>query len=231
MDIANNNLARLFEFNGMGIYFTESMRSTLIIAVALIIFAIIVRIKLRGFKEIPEGKFQNIVETLVDMLSNFTKGALGEKLEPLGAYFFGVFVFIIVANYSGLIPGFRPPTTDLAVTAPLALSTFVLIHFHGMRLQKGKYFKEYLSPFPLFLPLNILAELARPLSLGLRLFGNILGGLIIINLMYGMMPFVARFFTPIVAHGMFDLFAGFLQAFVFTMLSMTFIRVKSDKTE
>ena len=228
IDIANKNIMFLFDFNGTAIYLTETMRNTFIVSVVLIIGALIIRARLKTFTEVPTGKLQNTVEAMIEMLSNFTKNALGEKLEFLGAYFFGVFVFIIVANYSGLLPWFRSPTTDLAVTAPLALSTFVLIHFHGMRTRKGKYFKEYLSPFPLFLPLNILGEFARPLSLALRLFGNILGGLIIIELMYGMMPFIARFLTPIIAHGFFDLFAGFLQAFVFTMLSMTFIRVKSE---
>jgi F-type H+-transporting ATPase subunit a len=229
IDIANKNLARLFEVNGTAVHLTESMVATWIVMAILIIFAVIVRIKIKKFTEVPTGKFQNAVEALVEMLSSFTKNALGEKLEFLGAYFFGAFVFIILSNYIGLIPGVRSPTTDLATTAPLAVSTFILIHFNGMRFRKGKYFKEYLSPFPVFLPLNILGECARPLSLALRLFGNILGGLIIIELMYGMMPIAAQFLTPIIAHGFFDLFAGFLQAFVFTMLSMTFIRVKATE--
>lgn len=220
----------LFEWNGTAVYITETMRTTWVISAVLIALAIIVRIKLKKFKEVPSG-FQNAIEALVEMLSNFTKTALGEKLEFLGAYFFGVFVFIIVANYSGLFPGVRAPTADLATTMPLAIMSFVLIHFCGIRMRKGKYFKEYLSPFFLFLPLNILSELARPLSLGLRIFGNILGGLIIMEIMYSMLPMAARFILPNIGHAMFDLFAGFLQAFVFTMLSMTFIRVKASESD
>ena len=230
MDIVNSNLLFLFEWNGVRIYITESMRTLWIVSALMIAFAVIVRVKLKKFKEIPSG-FQNAVEALVEMMGGVTKGALGEKLEFLGPYFFGVFIFILVSNYIGLVPGLRPPTSDLATTMPLAIMSFILIHFCGMKMRKGSYFKEYLSPFPLFLPLNILGELARPLSLGLRLFGNILGGLIIIQVMYTMLPTAARFVLPNVGHALFDLFAGFLQAFVFIMLSMTFIRVKSSESE
>jgi len=164
---------------------------------------------------------------LVEMLGNLTKGALGEKLAFLGPYFFGVFVFVLVSNYIGLIPGLRSPTSDLATTLPLAVMSFCIIHYCAIKMRKGAYFKSYLSPVFVFLPLNILGELAVPLSLALRLFGNILSGIILIQIMYSMLPVVARFVLPNVAHGMFDLFAGFLQAFVFVMLSMTFVQVKS----
>ena len=136
--------------------------------------------------------------------------------------------FILFSNYSGMIlPWIRPPTTDLATTVPLALSTFMLIHIMGIKMQGKKYFKAYLEPNFLFLPINIIGELAKPFSLSFRLFGNILGGLIILELMYSMLPFVMRFILPNIGHIYFDLFAGALQAFVFTMLSLTFIHQKA----
>jgi F-type H+-transporting ATPase subunit a len=210
------------------------MLGTLIVSAILVVFAVIVRVKLKNFKEVPETGFQNAVEAMVDIFGNFAKGALGEKLEFLGSYFFGVFAFILVSNYSGLIgqaffiSGYmKPPTSDLATTLPLALTTFVLIHFFGIKYRKGAYFKEYLSPFFIFLPFNILGQFAKPISLAFRLFGNLLGGIIILEIMYNMLPVVVRFVLPDIAHGFFDVFVGALQAFVFTMLSMTFITVMS----
>lgn len=229
MDIVNNNRALLFELNGVPLYLTDSMFATWIVSAVLIVFAVIVRIKLRKFKKVPSG-FQNAVEALVELVGNLTKSVLGEKLEFLGAYFFGVFVFIIAANYSGIF-GLRPPTTDLATNLSLALGTFFLIHYHGIRMRKLDYVKDYFSPFFLFLPFNILGQLGKPVSLSFRLFGNILGGFIILEVMYSMLPVVARFFLPAIGHVFFDLFGGFLQAFVFTMLSMTFVQVMAEKPE
>ena len=223
MSIINDNIALLFEINGVPLYLTQSMLATWIIGAVLITFAIIVRIKLKRFKKVPSG-FQNVIEALVELVGNLTKSVLGEKLEFLGAYFFGVFIFILTANYSGLF-FMRPPTAYLATNIPLALGTFFLIHYHGARIRKLDYVKDYFSPFFLFLPFNILGQFSKPISLSFRLFGNILGGYIILEVMYSMMPIALRFFLPVVAHVFFDLFGGFLQAFVFIMLSMTFVQV------
>jgi F-type H+-transporting ATPase subunit a len=97
----------------------------------------------------------------------------------------------------------------------------------GIKTQGKKYFKGYLHPNPIFLPINLIGEFAKPLSLSFRLFGNILGGLIILQLMYSMLPLAFRFVLPNIGHIYFDLFAGALQAFVFTMLSLTFIYQKA----
>ena len=206
---------------------TETLLATWVVMGALIIFAVIVRIRIKHFKDVPSG-LQNVVEMAAEAINNLVKSTMGEKFEFMSGYFFSIFAFILVSNYSGLIlPMLRPPTTDLATTIPLALSTFLIIHFMGMRMRGKKYFKAYLEPIPLFLPLNIIGEFAKPLSLSFRLFGNILGGLIILELMYSMLPLAFRFILPGIGHIYFDLFAGALQAFVFTMLSLTFIYQKA----
>ena len=224
--IENRNLMLLFEIAGVEIYLTETMLATWIISIALILFAVVVRIKVKSFKDIPTG-FQNILEIAVESMDNLVKTTVGEGLDFLSGYFFCVFAFILISNYSGLF-GLRPPTSDLATTIPLALSTFVLIHVLGASAQKGEYFKQYLSPHPLFLPMNIIGEFAKPVSLAFRLFGNILGGVIILEFVYTMLPMALRFVLPDVIHAYFDLFAGTLQAFVFTVLSLTFIHIKAD---
>jgi F-type H+-transporting ATPase subunit a len=226
MAIENANLWPFFKFGEEQIYITQSMLSTWLVMAFMICIAIIVRIKLKSFKNKPTG-FQNGVETAVEMLSNLAKSTINEKkLEFLGGWFFTVFFFILFSNLSGLVQ-LRPPTSDIATTVPLALTTFFIIHIVGMKFQKGVYFKEYLKPIFIFLPTNIIGELARPLSLSFRLFGNIVGGVIIMEIMYSMLPFALRFLMPIIGHVYFDLFAGGLQAFVFTMLSLTFISLRA----
>lgn len=225
MDFSNKNLWLLFEWNGEKFYATQTLLSTWIVMAALIVFAVIVRIKLRSFKSVPRG-FQNVVETMVETMSNFARSTMGDNMEDYGGYFFSIFAFILVSNYSSLL-GLRPPTADLATTAALALSTFVLVHFTGIRVKKGKYFKEYFSPNPIFFPINLMGELSKPISLAFRLFGNLLGGVIIMGLVYEMLPVVLRFVLPSVLHAYFDIFVGALQAFVFTVLSMSFVSQKA----
>jgi F-type H+-transporting ATPase subunit a len=231
MDFSNKNLKVLFHLGDMTIYLTNTLLSTWVIMAALITAAIVVRILfMRSYTDTPKpGSLQNVVELLVETMSSFAKSNLG-SLSGLGGYFFGVFAFILISNYSALF-GLRPPTADFATTLALSLNTFFLTHFLGITKQKGKYFKEYLEPFFLFLPMHLIGEISKPLSLSFRLFGNILGGVIILGMIYKALPLLLRFALPDVLHIYFDLFAGSLQAFIFTVLSMTFISSKAAHQE
>jgi len=219
----NKNLWLLFHIAGIDIYVNETMLATWAVSAVLIVFALIVRRKVKSFKDTPSG-FQNLIELAVESMDNLVKTTVGEELDYLSAYFFCMFAFILVSNFSGLA-GLRPPTSDLATTIPLALSTFVLIHGMGIYKQRGNYFKQYISPNPIFLPINLIGEISKPVSLAFRLFGNILGGVIIIEFVYTLLPVFLRFIIPDILHAYFDLFAGTLQAFVFTVLSLTFIQI------
>lgn len=209
---------------GTGFRVTYTTMNTWIIMGVLILFAIIVRIKLRNFKQVPESGFQNFVETIVEAMENFVGSNMGEKYKYFGNWFFGVFCFILISNLIGLL-GFRAPTADLATTACLGFSTFFLIHFMGIVKGRGGYFKGYFEPFPFWFPMNIISELATPVSLSFRLFGNILGGSIIMGLFYTL-PAYVKVGIPAALHIYFDIFAGFLQTFIFVMLSMSFIADK-----
>ena len=222
MDFTNKNLAVLFEWGDTTVYLTESIFSTWVVMGILILFTIIVRIKMRSFKGAPTG-LQNFIELAVEMMGNFAKDTIGEELHMLHGYFFGVFAFILTANYSGML-GFRPPTSDLATTGALALLTFFFSHFLGIIRLKGQYFKSYFEPIVVFFPINVVGKIAEPVSLAFRLFGNLLSGVILLGLVYELFPLVMRFVIPVPLHGVFDLFSGGLQAYVFTVLSMTFIR-------
>ncbi len=220
----NNKFHGSFDFLGMDVWITDTTIATWIVGGILILLAIYVNISVKKYNKIPKG-FQNFIEFIVESMDNFVTQTMDKRYSYLGGWFFGVMAFILLANLSGLI-GLRPPTADLATTVALALTTFFLIHFLGITKSKGSYFKAYAEPNILFLPLNLVSELATPVSLSFRLFGNILGGLIIMGMVYELFPIYLKIGVPAVLHGYFDLFAGSLQSFIFVILSMTFIRSK-----
>lgn len=206
---------------GVDIWITDTLISTWIIMGVLIALAIVVRVKSRKFKEVPKG-FQNVIEYLVEMFDNFVRGAAGEKLMFLGNWFLMVFAFILLSNISGLFL-LRPPTADWATTFAVAVVTFVLIHVMGGKFRKLKYVKSLLEPSPVFLPINLIGEIARPISLSFRLFGNILAGSILMTLLYSLAPIFVKWGIPAALHIYFDIFAGVMQTYIFTILSLSFI--------
>lgn len=222
LDFGVQTHIKLFEINGQVFGITTTHINTWIVMAALIVIALIIRVKLKNFKEVPESRFQNLVELIVDTFGNFTASTMGEKNRKF-SYFYGpMFLFILFSNLSGLV-GLRPPTADIATTLALALTTFFMIHGFGVKSKGLGYFKGFLEPMPFLLPLNIIGELATPISLSFRLFGNILGGTIIMGLYYAMMPLLLKIGVPAVFHLYFDVFAGVLQTLIFVMLSMTFV--------
>jgi len=218
-DIKNYAVIKL---GGIQILINETIFTTWIIMGVLIIFAIFVRIKMRKFKEVPKG-LQNVVEALVELFENYLHTTVGDKLMFLGNWFFTLFIFILISNLSGMIPGLRSPTADWSMTVGLAIVTFLLTQIIGVMHRKGGYVKDLFKPVFLFLPINIIGELARPISISFRLFGNMLAGLIMMSLIYTLFPVIARFIIPAFLHTYFDLFAGVLQTYIFCTLSLSFI--------
>lgn len=227
MEFGNRNLCVLFTWGDTVVYLTETIFATWVIMAVLIAFTILVRIRMKSFRSIPTG-FQNVIETAVEMMMHFVHDTVGAELAHWDGYFFGLFLFIIASNYSGMFC-LRPPTSDIATTGALALTVFAMIHGLGIARRKGKYFKSYIEPVAIFLPINLIGELAKPLSLAFRLFGNILSGVIIAGLLYNMLPLFLRFLLPDIAHAYFDVVVGAIQAYVFTTLSMTFIKQMSSE--
>jgi F-type H+-transporting ATPase subunit a len=224
----NNNILWLFDAFGMEVWITESIFNTWVIMALLIVIALAIRFSMRGFKSIPSG-LQNAVEAVIEAFDNIVKSSAGEKLMGLGNWFFMVFLFILISNLSGIV-GARPPTSDWATAFAFALATFILTHAVGIKYRKGKYFKSFIEPSVIFLPLNVIGEIARPLSLSFRLFGNVLAGLILISLIYTM-PLYLRFVVPVALHVYFDLLIGALQAYIFCTLSLTFIGMAASSAE
>ncbi len=209
---------------GIEIWITDTLIFTWIIGAFLILLAIYVNISIRKFNKVPKG-FQNFIELVVETFANFTEDTVDKRYSFLGFWFFGVFAFLLLSNLSGLI-GMRAPTADISTTFALAAGTFLMIHGFGIFFSGKDYFKGYIEPFIFFLPINLIGELATPISLAFRLFGNVLSGLIIMSMLYAALPIFFVFVVPPVLHVYFDLFSGCLQAFVFVILSLTFIRQK-----
>lgn len=228
MDFSIENLAVVKLF-GVEIWITETYVSTWIIMAVLIGLAIVVRVQLKKFTDVPKG-FQNAVETAVEFFDNFVRSSAGERLMFLGNWFFMVFAFLLFSNLSGLV-GLRPPTADWSTAFAFAITTFFLIQVMGAIYNGKAYAKGFIEPFFLFLPLNIIGELARPISLSFRLFGNILGGMILISLLYGLAPIFVRFVVPAALHAYFDIFSGVLQTYIFCVLSLSFIGVMAGTAE
>ncbi len=214
------------DLGGAELWITQTIVNTWIIMALLIALAVFVRIRLRRFKEIPSG-FQSIIEAAVEIFDNFMLSSVGEKLMSLGPWFFTVFVFIFTCNIAGIF-GLRPPVADWATTFALALATLILIQVMGIKYRKFEYIKSFFSPHPLFFPLNLIGELARPVSLSFRLFGNSIAGMILMTLIYSLPPVIFRFGIPAALHAYFDLAIGALQTYIFCILSLMFIRQATE---
>ena len=211
----------ILDIGGVEVWITETMVVTWGIMLLLTAFALFVKIKLNSFKDVPTG-LQNVVELVIEKFEGFVRANAGERLMFLGNWYFMVFVFILVSNMSAMF-GFRPPTADWSMTFAFALVTFVLIQVMGLRFQKGRYIKGLFEPFFIFFPMNVIGELARPISLSFRLFGNILAGMILMGVVYNIAPFFLRFVFPAALHGYFDFIIAILQTYIFCVLSLAFI--------
>lgn len=211
---------------GVEIWITETIFNTWLIMLFLIVFAIIVRLKLRSFKVIPTG-FQNLIEAAIEMFDNFALNTLGKKLLYIAPWFFMVFTFILLSALVSVF-GMRAPTADWATTFALAFASFILMLFMGVKHRKGEYLKSFFEPHFIFFPLNLIGELAKPVSLSFRLFGNMLSGTIILTLYYSLVPLFVQIGIPSLLHAVFDVIFGALQTYIFVIISLMYIKGAAD---
>ncbi len=210
----------LFKILGLNVT-AEVITMWVIIAVVTLISAI----GTRRLKDRP-GRLQNALELAVEKLTDFFSGILGKDRARRFLPLFGtLFIFIIVSNYSGLLPGagvvrgFGAPTSSLSVTAGLAIVVFVSTHFLGVKCRGLKgYLRHYIKPVFFMLPFLLIEEIVRPLSLSLRLYGNIYGEESVTHQLYELIPIG----VPLIMMVLSLLFCT-IQAVVFTMLSAIYI--------
>ncbi|MDT8396701.1 MAG: F0F1 ATP synthase subunit A [bacterium] len=211
-----------FVFELFGITLTVNyvtVVNTWIIMAVLIVVALIVR---RRIQKTP-GPAQRMAELYISAMDGLTK----ETLETTSRAYFPLvatmFIFLLLCNWWGIIPGFEEPTKDLNTPLSLGIMGFFLTHTAAIRAKGiGTYLKEYTHPFIIMAPLNVVGELAKVVSISFRLFGNIMGGAIIITVVSWM---VYSLVLPPFLYVFFGMFVGTVQAFVFTMLTITYIAV------
>lgn len=191
----------------------------LILVVASIIFT-------RNLEIVPKGK-QALLETFMEMIYNLFHNTMGDKGKRYIPYLTTVLLYLGIANMTGLF-GIAPPTKDLNTTAGLALMTIVLVQYAGIRERGvGGWLKSYTEPVAIITPLKIMEIGIKPLSLCMRLFGNVLGAYIIMELIIHVIPAV----VPLAASAYFDIFDGLLQAYVFCFLSSLYIHEAIEEEE
>lgn len=201
--------------------FTESIVVTWGIMIFVMILTLVF---VRNLKLNPD-KPQLVVEILVGFMDNFFTDLMGHHGRRYIPYLGSVLIYLAIANVIGLF-GITPPTKDLNITVGLALMSIILIEYSGIH-QKGLkgYLKSFASPMPIMIPFNILEIFIRPLSLCMRLFGNVFGAFIVMELIkLAITPAI----LPLPFSFYFDIFDGILQAYVFCFLTSLFIGEKIE---
>ena len=189
---------------GQEFWITTTHVSTLIVMLVIIAFCIAANVSIKRASEVPSG-FQNVAELIVEKLDGMAVGVMGKNAAPFANYVGTIFIFILLSNISGLF-GLRPPTADYGVTLPLGLMTFATIHFNKFKHQKvSGVIKGLCEPWVFWAPINMIGDVAVPISLSLRLFANVLSGTVMMALVYGLLSKVAIIW-PAVLHVYFDLF-------------------------
>ena len=192
------------------------------VVISWVVIAILVALAIfltRDMRVWNPGKRQVIAETVVNWLDGFTLDMLGPEAREYSEYIATVLLFIGLSNIIGLL-GMKPPTKDMNVTIALAVMSIVLIEYAGIKVKGGKgWIKSFTQPIAIFTPINILEIFIRPLSLCMRLFGNVLGSFVIMELIEMILPVG----LPLVFSMYFDIFDGFIQAYVFVFLTSLFI--------
>jgi F-type H+-transporting ATPase subunit a len=192
------------------------------------IVLIIAFLAVRNLSLVPRG-WQNVIEMVVEGLQAQMKGTMGKGGMFLAPFIISLFMFLLVSNWLGLIPGMASPTNDLNTTLGLALLVIVMVHVLGVVRKGGHYIGHFFKPTPIFVIINAIEEIAKPITLSFRLFGNILAGEILIIILLKLMPIWMP--VPSVIWLAFSIFIGAVQAFIFTMLSMAYFAnaVKEDE--
>ena len=201
-------------FGGIGV--SEAVVVTWIIMAVLVVLCLCL---VRNLKVENPGKKQLMLETAVSGLYNFFEEIVGEKGRRYIPYLSTVAIYIGIANLIGLF-GFKPPTKALNVTAALAVMSIILVEYSGIHAKGVKgWVKSFVEPSPIIAPINVMELFIKPLSLCMRLFGNVLGAFVIMELLKIVVPL----FVAVVFSCYFDIFDGLIQAYVFVFLTGMYI--------
>lgn len=176
----------------------------------------------KALQTVPSG-LQNFMEVVVGGIENMVNETMGEHGRPYFPLIATLAIFILVSNLIGLIPGFFPPTANINTTAACAIIVFLATHVVGIKEHGFKYLKHFMGPIawlaPIMFFIEIIGHLSRPVSLTLRLFGNMNGHELVLLIFFGLAPFLVP--LPMLLMGV---LVSFIQAFVFMLLAMIYIQ-------
>ena len=200
--------------------------TALLVMVILIVLAYLARRSLLQSKDpvVPaEGlSLRNLMELVVEFVAGLSDSIIGKKGRKYVHLFGSFFIFILAANLFGLLPGFSPPTNNLNTTLGLGLVSFCAYHYFGIREHGIRYVKQFMGPVlflaPFFLVLEGISHLVRPVSLGLRLFGNLFGDHLVVEIFTEL----TKVGVPVLFYGLGAL-VSVIQALVFTLLSVIYV--------
>lgn len=205
-----------FAFSVGGLPITQSLLTTWFIMISLFIMA---WGSTRKCSLLQPSTYQLIWEGVLSTMYDAIKEVLPEHVELIFPFVATLWIFILVSNLIGVIPGFYSPTADLSVTASLAIMTFLSVHWFGIRAEGWReYLKHYIKPTPFLLPFHLISELSRTLALAVRLFGNIMS----LQLTALIVLMIAGFLVPIpilILH----IIEAIIQAYIFGMLALIYI--------
>ncbi len=205
--------------NAVGLHVPNHVLFTWFVMAVLIIMALIVR---SSIAMVPAG-MQNFFEVVIGGLEDFVVTNVGEEGRKIFPILANIFIFIWFMNLTGLVPGFDAPTANINTNAAMAVIVFLYYNYWGVREHGLGYIKHFMGPIPALSPLMLILEIishcARPLSLTLRLFGNIRGEEIVLVLLFTLAPVV----STIPMYFLFGL-AKTIQAFIFFILTMIYLK-------
>lgn len=195
---------------------TQSVLTTWLIMMALFIFSWFSSRKLLFYPSSRQVILEGIINTMRDAIEDVLSPAQAEFIFPFIAT---LWIFILLSNLIGIIPGFYSPTADISVTSALAITTFLSVHWFGIRAEGWRnYLKHYIRPTPFLLPFHLISELSRTLALAVRLFGNVMS----LELTALIVLMVAGFLVPIPIL-MLHIIEAIIQAYIFGMLALIYI--------
>ena len=204
----------IINIGGVGIH--ESVIVTLFISILLLVLGLVLT---SGFRVENPSRRQLAVESFVLWLQKFFEGPLSPKGKRYAPYMMTIACYVALANIFYVF-GIKPPTKDLTVTAALAVMSIVLVQMAGIQTKGVKgWLHSFLEPMPAMLPMNILELFIKPVSLCMRLVGNVLGAFIIMCMIEGLV----RIIVPVPFSLYFDFFDGLIQVYVFTLLTSMYI--------
>lgn len=198
---------------------TSNPSSTIVTTLAISVLLTVACMLATWHLELVPGTVQTIVEGVVDAIRGAIAGVLPDRVDLVLPFVGTLWIFLVVANLAGVIPGVSSPTADLSTTAALAVLTFFFVHWAGVKsVGLRAYLAHYLQPNPIMLPFEVVSELSRTLTLAVRLFGNMMSLELAALIVLG----IAGFLVPVPLL-LLHIVEALIQAYIFGMLALVYV--------